>query len=86
MKFRIKGASIREISDYIKLEALTCSEAESVLSTWLSLNGYKKHETCYVDSMGTCSKCHIAVPEGAEHLIKFCPICGAQFSVLTRVK
>lgn len=86
MSFKIKGASIREITNYIVLETMTCSEAERALAAWLELNGWKQEEKCFVDQNRTCSKCHIAVPEGAEHLIKFCPICGAQFSVLTRVK
>lgn len=83
---KVKGASIREVSDYIKLKALTCSEAEKVLTAWLDVNGWKQQQTCYVDQNGTCSQCHIEVPEGAEHLIKFCPICGAEFHTLTRVK
>ena len=43
---KIKGASIREITDYIVLETMTCSEAERVLRGWLELNGWKQQEKC----------------------------------------
>lgn len=84
--FKIKGASIRQVSDYIMLEAMTCSEGEKILRGWLEINGWKKEDKCFVDQNRTCSQCHISVPEGAEHLIKFCPICGAKFQTLTRIK
>lgn len=77
MSFKVKEATARELVLWIMQEALTTSQAQQVLESWLEAQGYKKQDAG--------EQYNIEVPKGREHLIKFCPICGAELRTVVKV-